>query len=52
VGVLKLFAVFIAALGMALVESDRSEAVTDDDGLFVGSAHPLPARPLVGRRRR
>jgi hypothetical protein len=53
VALLKLLAVLIAAVGMAAVESVRpSPALDDDDGLFVGSAHPLPAKLPVSRRRR
>jgi hypothetical protein len=54
VGVLKLLAVLIAALGMAAVESVRPTPEKDDDdvGLFVGSAHPLPAKPPMSLRRR
>jgi hypothetical protein len=49
-----MLAVLIAAVGMAAVESIRpSKALDDDDvGLFVGSAHPLPAKLPVNRRRR
>src|SRR5438105_255300 len=52
VAVLKTLALIIAALGMALVEPARRKTVTDDDedvGLFVGSAHALPARPPARR---
>jgi len=48
VAVLKTLALIVAALGMALVEPVRRKTVTDDDedvGLFVGSAHALPAKP-------
>jgi hypothetical protein len=46
VGILKMLVVLIAALGMAAVESVRSSPARDedDDALFVGSAHALPAR--------
>ncbi len=49
-----MLAVLIAAVGMAMVESIRPMPVKDDDdvGLFVGSAHPLPAKLPVSRRRR
>jgi len=58
VAVLKTLALIVAALGLALVEPVRRKTVTDDDddvGLFVGSAHALPATALaraaaVGRR--
>jgi len=58
VAVLKTLALIVAALGIALVEPVRGKTVTDDDedvGLFVGSAHALPAKPparaaAVGRR--
>jgi len=58
VAVLKTLALIIAALGMALVEPVRRTTLTDDDedvGLFVGSAHALPAKhpvraAAVGRR--
>jgi hypothetical protein len=54
VALLKLLAVLIAAVGMAAVESVRPSSVPDDDddGLFVGSAHPLPAKLPVSKRRR
>jgi len=47
VAILKTLALIIAVLGMALVEPARRKTVTDDDedvGLFVGSAHALPAK--------
>jgi hypothetical protein len=46
VGILKMLAVLVAALGMAAVESVRQPPVRDedDDALFVGSAHALPAK--------
>ncbi len=46
--------VLIAALGMAAVESVRRDPVKDEDdvALFVGSAHPLAAKPPISRRRR
>jgi len=59
VAILKTLALIIAVLGMALVEPVRRKTVTDDDdedvGLFVGSAHALPAKhparaAAVGRR--
>jgi len=58
VAILKTLALIIAVLGMALVEPVRRKTVTDDDedvGLFVGSAHALPAKHPsraagVGRR--
>jgi hypothetical protein len=52
VGIVKILGVLIAALGMAAVESVRTGPAKDedDDALFVGSAHPLPAkRPIRGR---
>jgi hypothetical protein len=54
VALLKMLAVLVAAVGMAMVESVRPAPVTDDDdvGLFVGSAHPLRAELPVSRRRR
>jgi len=55
VGVLKILAVLIAALGMAAVESVRPNPAKDADdvALFVGSAHPLLAKlPMSNRRRR
>jgi hypothetical protein len=50
VGVFKMLALLIAALGMAAVESVRATPAKDDDdvALFVGSAHALP----INRRRR
>jgi hypothetical protein len=48
-----MFVVLIAALGMAAVESVRPTHREDDDdsALFVGSAHPVPAKlPVNGRR--
>jgi len=41
-----MLAVLIAALGMAAVESVRPARALDEDevALFVGSAHPLPAK--------
>jgi hypothetical protein len=52
VGVLKILAVLIAALGMAAVESIRAKPGTDEDvALFVGSAHPLPVKLPTNRRR-
>ena len=41
-----MLAVLIAALVMAAMESVRSGPVNDEDdvALFVGSAHPLPAK--------
>jgi len=52
VGVLKILAVLIAALGMAAVESVRAKPATDEDiALFVGSAHPLVAKLRINRRR-
>jgi hypothetical protein len=50
VGVLKLLAVLIAALGMAAVESRVKD--DDDVALFVGSAHPLLAKRPINRRPR
>jgi len=49
VGVLKILAVLIAALGMAAMESVRPTPAKDEDdvALFVGSAHALP----INRRR-
>jgi hypothetical protein len=49
-----MLAVLVAALGMAAVESVRANPAKDDEdvALFVGSAHPLAAKPLVGRPRR
>jgi hypothetical protein len=46
VGILKVLAVLIAALGMAALESVPASRVEDEDdvALFVGSAHPLPAK--------
>jgi hypothetical protein len=46
VGILKMLAVLLAALGMAAFESVRRTPAKDEDdvALFVGSAHPLPAR--------
>jgi len=46
VGIVKLLAVLVVALGMAAVESVRPRATRDedDDALFVGSAHALPAK--------
>jgi hypothetical protein len=45
-GALKMLAVLIAALGMAALESVQSSRVQEEDdvALFVGSAHPLPAK--------
>ena len=41
-------------LADAAVESVRSNPATDEDdvALFVGSAHPLAAKPPLGRGRR
>jgi hypothetical protein len=52
VGLVKTLAVLIAALGMAAVEPVRPTRGKDDDdfALFVGSAHPVLARPPVIRR--
>jgi hypothetical protein len=49
VGIVKMLAVLIAALGMAAVETVRPTRGKDDDdfALFVGSAHPVLARPPV-----
>jgi len=55
VAVLKTLALIVAALGLALVEPVRRKTVTDDDddvGLFVGSAHALPATPPAQSRGR
>jgi hypothetical protein len=53
-GILKMLAVLVVALGMAAVESVRPRATRDedDDALFVGSAHALPAKraPRTGLR--
>jgi hypothetical protein len=51
VGFVKTLAVFIAALGMAAFEPVRPARGKDDDdlALFVGSAHPILARPPVSR---
>jgi hypothetical protein len=51
VGIVKMLAVLVAALGMAAVETVRPAKVKDDDDfpLFVGSAHPVLARPSVNR---
>jgi hypothetical protein len=48
-----MLAVLVAALGLAAFESVRPSAAKDDDdvGLFVGSAHALPATPISRRRR-
>jgi hypothetical protein len=48
-----MLAVLVAALGLAAFESVRPSAAKDDDdvGLFVGSAHALPANPISRRRR-
>jgi hypothetical protein len=49
VGIVKMLAVLIAALGMAAVETVRPAQGKDEDdfALFVGSAHPIPAPPPV-----
>jgi len=54
VAILKTLALIVAALGLALVEPVRRKTVTDDDdvGLFVGSAHALPATPPAQSRGR
>jgi hypothetical protein len=55
VGVFKMLALLIAALGMAAVESVRATPANDDDddvALFVGSAHPLAAKRPISRRPR
>jgi hypothetical protein len=54
VGILKMLAVLVVALGMAAVESVRPSPARDedDDALFVGSAHPLALRLPINRRRR
>jgi len=54
VAALKTLALIVAALGLALVEPVRRKTVTDDDdvGLFVGSAHALPATPPAQSRGR
>jgi len=53
VGVLKILAVLIAALGMAAVESVRAKPATDEDvALFVGSAHALSAKLPTNQRSR
>jgi hypothetical protein len=53
VGVFKMLALLIAALGMAAVESVRATPAKDDDvALFVGSAHPLAAKRPLSRRPR
>jgi len=46
VGILKMLAVLVVALGMAAVESVHPSPARDedDDALFVGSAHALPAK--------
>jgi len=46
VAILKMLAVLIVALGMAAAESVRRSPTSDedDDALFVGSAHALPAK--------
>jgi protoheme ferro-lyase len=46
VAILKMLAVLVVALGMAAVESVRPSPAKDedDDALFVGSAHALPAK--------
>jgi hypothetical protein len=46
VGIVKILAVLVAALGMAAVESIRPAPRNDEDdvALFVGSAHALPAK--------
>jgi hypothetical protein len=53
VGIVKTLAVLLAALGLAAVESGRRTPTNDEDdfALFVGSAHPLPARLPISRRR-
>jgi hypothetical protein len=52
-GVLKMLAILIAALGMAAFESARATAERDDDDfvLFVGSAHPLRVDVPISQRR-
>jgi hypothetical protein len=54
VGIVKMLAVLIAALGMAAVESVRATPAKDDDdfALFVGSAHPLRVELPISPRRR
>jgi hypothetical protein len=49
-----MFAVLIAALVMAAMESVRPGAANDEDdvALFVGSAHPLAAKLPISRYRR
>ena len=46
-----MLAVLVVALGMAAVESVRQSPVSDedDDALFVGSAHALPAKRFQKR---
>ncbi|HEY8785592.1 MAG TPA: hypothetical protein VIN63_03865 [Candidatus Limnocylindria bacterium] len=53
-GILKMLAVLIAALGMAAFESVRRTPAKDEDdvALFVGSAHPLAAKRPISRRAR
>jgi len=52
VGILKMLAVLIAALGMAALESVESSRAKDEEdiALFVGSAHPLAAKLPISRR--
>jgi hypothetical protein len=53
VGIVKMLAALFAALGLAAVESGRTPTNDEDDlALFVGSAHPLPVKLPISRRRR